>query len=159
MELCLMYTMRMAREKNLQYVLRYLFLLYFPVYAISPLSQTLAPQTVRELYSSNRAIPSMNSLHIFVWEMIFSKLSGGDNDNNDHEGAGVRILIRKARAILPENIDGKNIFQEKVSLIKPVFYYPSQTLSQYFMDDHVRHTAEVVSLYSGHSPPFNNSQY
>ncbi len=140
-----------------QNIARVLFLAYFLVYAISPLSRTLMPQNAPELVSSSSANYSTSHLHIFIWEVIFSRLTHGYDANNDREGAGVRVLIKKARAILPEDISKKSNSQERASLIEFLFCSPIQISSQYFIEDESWQPAIVTgSLYSGHSPPYSN---
>ena len=142
-----------------QNISRVLFLIYFSIYAVSPLSHTLTLQNDLELYSSNRSNHSTNNLHIFVWEIIFSKLTRWNETSNDHEGTGVRTLIRKARAILPEDISKKSSSLQKASLIEPMSFYTSQISSQYFLHYGVRRTTKAIGpLYAGHSPPFYNRQ-
>lgn len=136
-----------------------LFLLYFLVYAISPLSHTLTPQNSYQLHSSNELNASTNNLRIFMWEIIFSKLTGSDESRNDHDSSENRVLLRKARAILPENISGKSISQERASLVESLAIPRAQTSSLYLMIDEVRQPAGAInSLYSGNSPPFSNPQ-
>lgn len=139
-----------------QNIARAFFLAYFLVYAISPLSRTLTPQNAPELASSNSANYSTSHLHIFIWEVIFSRLTHSYDTNNDKEGAGVRVLIKKARAILPEDISKKGSSQERASLIESLFFSPVQISLQCFTEDESRQPLLVIgSLYSGHSPPFS----
>lgn len=138
-----------------QNISRMLFLVYFSIYAVSPLSLTLTSQNALEICSSNSPNPPTKNLHIFMWEIIFSKLTKCNDTGNDHAGAGIKALIKKARAILPEDIGKISSSLQKASLNEPISFHTIEILPQYFPDNEIRQTTKAISsLYACHSPPF-----
>ena len=140
---------------KIQSVMRIFFLAYFFIYAISPLSRVLASTNAPELVSPDTANSSAHNLHIFLWEVIFTRLTDSSNAGTEQEDTGVRVLIRKARAILPEGSGRQGNSQDKTSIAESISPYPVQTPAGYYIADKSRKPANIISpLYSGNSPPY-----
>jgi hypothetical protein len=83
-----------------------LFLVHFLSYAMSPLSYRFTGHhTSQNIYLSEKAPLLAKNIHIFLWELICAKFSAAKDDSNTH--STFRILIKKARAIIPQNTFAK----------------------------------------------------
>jgi hypothetical protein len=92
-----------------------LFFVLYLFYAVSPLSYTCAFKNLDYgLYVKETPRLSVTELNIFVWELIWSKLRAGESE--DCPDSGVKILFRKARAILPEDVTKQLASQVPLSL-------------------------------------------
>lgn len=80
-----------------------LFLFHFMSYAASPLSYNFTGHhTSENLSSPGKASLPGKSIHIFLWELICAQFSVANNAAT--ADSTIRILIKKARAIIPQNI-------------------------------------------------------
>jgi hypothetical protein len=94
-----------SRAGKMQFFV-FLFLIHFISYAASPLSYNFPGHRAGEHVSSPAEAPVPGkTIHIFLWELICAQLSVTQTDDN--EDSPVRILIKKARAIIPQNIPAK----------------------------------------------------
>ena len=76
------------------------FFLYFLSYAVSPLSYDLTGEHgVGSASPADTAPLSIRTIHIFLWELICANIS--EEKDGSTPGSGVKILIKKARAIIP----------------------------------------------------------
>jgi hypothetical protein len=83
-------------------VLGFLLLIYFVIYATSPLSYTFAAGKVAEkVCTANGKTALGNNFNIFLLELVCARIDA--KKNTDLPNSGLRVLIRKARATLPEN--------------------------------------------------------
>ena len=131
-----------------------LFLIFFFVYAVSPLYHILDPQIDHEIFSTAGPNFPDNNIQILVWEIIFSRLSGNEAGNSDGTSEGSMVLVRKVRAILPHIIVVSSTLQEKAGLRGTFRIYPSLTSLQYLAENKSMHPARTIrSLNPGHSPP------
>ncbi len=81
-------------------VLTLIFSLYFLSYAVSPLSCDLTGRFGVERTSHADVTPlSVRTVHIFLWELICVNIS--EEKNRSTSSSGVKILIKKAGAIIP----------------------------------------------------------
>jgi len=116
-----------------------LFFLLFLFYAVSPLSCTYASTGTGEGLREDAAASLTGNLKILVWEIICSKLSR--SEDGGQAGADVKVLLKKARATLPEDAARKITSPE----------YISQRQSSWTPDG--RHIARIeTAAASGHVP-------
>jgi len=142
-------------NRNKQIIFTTLFLIYFIVYAISPLSGTFTGKSdITNSSVPRRAVSFAENLHIWSWELIFSEFS--EKDNSSHSPSRVGVLIRKARAIIPEDTVMKSLPLEKNVLIpKNLLPLPVDLPSGVTVFFSIgRNLKGFCSLYSGLSPPF-----
>ena len=136
-----------------KYILTPGFILYFFIYAISPLSHSLSTKNIIGTFPARDGAPGLStSVNIFVWELICSKLSSGNtassSDSND------RILFRKARAILPPDTNIKIAHLESVSVVESKFICFDHSLSRLAIPvDRRSPLQDYRPLHSGLSPP------
>jgi len=135
-----------------KYLFSSIFLFYFIVYAISPLSYPYtAKKTGGKFRSSDKTSCLSKDLDIFFWELICTKLVP---KKAVPHSSSTTILLRKARAILPEDLSLKIIDSKDVSVAEgclvPVSY-PSSKLAMLF--DGQSPLEEHRLLHSGPSPP------
>lgn len=144
----------MFSNKKGKYILYCMFLSYFLIYAVSPLSGTFPLINV----ASNNGIPdnassAMNKVNIFFWDLVCSKLSCKDTDSPVR--ADVRLFMRKARAILPDDMTRvitpieQDVSTSSKDLHNLPYSFPRIAI---FLDDQ-RPITLFNNLYSGHSPP------
>ncbi|MDA8084489.1 MAG: hypothetical protein M0024_12600 [Nitrospiraceae bacterium] len=144
---------------NRQQFLRLLFIVYFIVVATSPLSRTVAPQFAQEEYSSGAPHPSAENLHVYLWDVVFSRLIHCHGNDGAHTDNGNRVFARGARAIVDEDPDEKNVSPDNAALHEPESLSPAHTPSQCAPENESRRIADATrSLYSGPSPPFKHHQ-
>jgi len=140
-------------KKSKQVILSSLFLIYYVVYAISPLSYTYSvKKIVDRIGDANGVSASLNNLNIFLLEVICAKID--PTKEIDHANSTVRVLIRKARAILPENASVKFAPLENLLLfghITPFFDNSSSRLL--VSSDKGNSTWGFNPLHSGPAPP------
>ena len=83
-----------------------LLVIYFLAYSISPISYTLPDKQERgHIYATNKESSSIKSVHILLWEFFAEKLSS--LEENSHDDGNASILIKKKRALAPEDASGK----------------------------------------------------
>src|SRR5574340_791302 len=100
-------------KKNKQIILSSLLLIYYIVYAISPLYYTLNVRKIADRsVAADRTSVSFNNLNIFLLEVICLKIDPAEE--SDHADSTVRILIRKIRAILPEIVNVRFLLSENI---------------------------------------------
>jgi len=137
--------------------IRIIFLAYFLVYAVSPLSRPINVQHAHESYSSGCTGLTAGNLHIFVWEVIFSKFVSETTADSTPGDPVVRVLLKKVRAILPEDISVKIISPEKTAVFEGPVLLPAPASSDCRVKEESLPVVNCIySLYSGHSPPLLN---
>ena len=144
-------TTNMPRNKHS--VLCSLLLSYFVVYAISPLSCTYtAGKLVDKLCGANGESATAEGLNIFLLEVLCAKIDA--RKDVDQPNSSVRVLIRKARAILPENTSVRSIPLDSVTISEhgTLRFYNSQSMiAAYSGEQHS--ICECNPLHSGPAPP------
>lgn len=149
-----MYCVSRLRVFNIASLIRMLFISYFLVYAVSPLSCAINSQGDCNVYSSGGTASHSGNLHIFVWEFIFSKLAWEDGPDNNPGDGMVTVLLRKSRAIVPENLTARIIFSQIVMGVADSVSTGAIVSSEHLAEDEEQtHPCTVNPLYSGHSPP------
>ncbi len=144
---------------NRQQFLRLLFIVYFIVVATSPLSRTVDPQFAREEYSSGAPHPSAENLHVYLWDVVFSRLIHCHDNDGSHTDNANRVFARGARAIVDEDPDEKNVSPDNAALHEPGSFSPAHTPSPCALENKCLRIADATSsLYSGPSPPFKHHQ-
>jgi len=148
-----LFVKKVANRSN-HSVLGYLLLIYFVVYAISPLSCSYTVSKIADsIYTANGASGSETKLDIFLLKVICARIDA--KKNVDQANSRVMILIRKARAILPENAN--SVFAPLGILILFAFIAlrsdnSSSRLSAY-LQNVAREFNEFNPLHSGPAPP------
>ncbi len=142
-----------SAERNKHSAVGYLLLIYFVIYAISPLSYT-TNKTAEGICAAKRPSDSETNLNIFLLEVICSKM---DAKNTDHASSTGRVLTKKIRAILPE--DANSIF-EPLGLATSFAYISSlsDTSSSGLpvCGNKQNAVCELNPLHSGPAPPHYN---
>jgi hypothetical protein len=95
----------MAAPKKKKQIRLFIFLLYFVVYAISPLSHmgsfNLADQ---HIYFKQKKPASFKNVQIFFLEIFFSNFNDRENAN---DSSSRRILFKKTKAVIQSLLDTK----------------------------------------------------
>ncbi len=130
------------------------FSLYFLSYAASPLSLIVDEKPCIGNVSPDSEAPSFaHSLHIFLWELICSNFSEEKDAASNHDE--VKILIKKARAIVPQKVFVKSLSSGKnAAAIEFCFLLFFLTASR-LQHRHLSEASRGLScLCSSRSPPF-----
>ncbi len=140
-------------KKHKQVILSSLFLVYFVVYAISPLSYTYdVKKIVGSVGYANGMSASLNSLTIFLVEVIRAQLDS--MKELDHTNSTVTVLISKNRAVLPENVSIKFTPSENVWLFGQITLFFDNSRSRLFVScEDGNSSLEFNPLHSGPAPP------
>lgn len=140
-------------KKNKQVILSSLFLICYVVYAISPISYSYSVKRIIDGIGEANGMPtSFNNLNIFLMKVTCTKIDSIKEIN--HAGSTVIVLIRKARAVLPENVSVNLKPPENLWLfghITSFFYNSSSRLL--VSSDNGNSNWEFNPLHSGPSPP------
>jgi hypothetical protein len=149
------YTLFVKRsaERNEYSVLGCLLLVYFVIYAISPLSYTYTVSKIAERVCAAKGKTDLEkNFSIFLLEAICARIDA--KKNIDQANSGVKVLVRKARAILPENA---SLTFAPLGIL-PLFAHicslsdnSSSRLSAFSNGQHS--VCEVDTQHSGLSPP------
>jgi hypothetical protein len=141
-------------SENKKRVFKLLLAAYFLVYSISPLTYTFLNKPVHEgIYATHNGSPGIINIHILLWESIIDSLSA--LEENPHSAGDVSILIKKKRALAPENATRK------------LSSYKNASMPQDFVDPLALAAVSINSrsdlfpviykgfnpVYAGHSPP------
>ena len=133
---------------------RLLLVIYFLAYSISPITYTLADNQVpAHIYATNKGSSSIRSFHILLWEFFTEKLSSPEESSHDDGNAS--ILIKKKRALAPEDASEKLALFKNTSVPKDCYTplapttcrlhaLPANTYGMY---------NGFNPLYAGNSPP------
>lgn len=130
-----------------------LFFLYFIVYAISPLTYTFPEQrNLEKKCESSPASPAVRGISLFLWELVMEKVVFPDEAEPDHTGD--TVIIKKKRALLPENAATKLLPFDTASIPKDQYGPPLPINARTGGQVAFHGTREGFStVYAGHSPP------
>jgi hypothetical protein len=136
-----------------KYIYITIFLFYFIVYAISPLSYSYTAKKITGNFSAaDRTCCLSKDIDIFLWELACTELIS--RKAVSHPNSTATILLKKALIILPEDLNTKIVHSEDVSVaedcLAPVVY-PLGKLAIFF--DGRGPIEEHRILHSGPSPP------
>ena len=132
--------------------LRSLFFLVFVFYAVSPLSYTYNPKNAEDsLVIPEGAESCAGRFTILVWELIWTKL--GTTGSEDHADSGVKILFRKARAILPDDVNKQAAAHAPISLHQALETRVCDGTIPAPSTDKKKPFRQFFSLFTGLSPP------
>jgi len=131
-----------------------LLVIYFLAYSISPLTYTLSDKQVpKSVYSTNKDSSSIKSVHILLWEFFIERLSSWEE--NSHNDGKASILIKKKRALAPEDASGKLSLFKNTSVPKDS-YNPSAPTT-YGLNVLSANIPGIYNgfnpIYAGNSPP------
>ena len=142
-----------AFKKNKQAIISCLFLIYYIVYAISPLSYTYSVKTIVKGISAEKGTPyPQKRLNIFLLELICSKIDA--NKDVDQNNATDRVLIRKTRAILPENTNSRVAPVGTLTLFEGFCLLSDNSVSGSLASSNQQKSRwQFNALHSGLSPP------
>jgi hypothetical protein len=131
----------------------FFFCFYFVVYAISPLTYTVAEKRAFESrFASAKASSSIKSIHVFLWELIVKRVATREESAQDH--ASGTIIVRKKRALLPENAAAKLLSFDAATLAEDRYVPPPRTNVRVLKSVTFQSTRKgFSSLYAGHAPP------
>ena len=140
-------------KKNKQVILSSLFLIYYVVYAISPLSYTFSVKKIVDRIGAAKGITaSLNNLNILLLETICAKID--PKKETDHANSTARVLIRKTRAILPENINSRVAPLGTHTLFEDVCSLSDNSVSGRLVYSRQQKSGwQFNALHSGLSPP------
>jgi hypothetical protein len=131
-----------------------LLVIYFLVYSIFPLTYTLSDRQVSEsVYATNKKSSNIKSDHILLRELFIERLSF--TEENSHNNGNASILIKKKRAIVPENTSGKLSLFKNTSVLED-FNDPlaPTTYSLNILPENILSIYKGFNpLYAGNSPP------
>ena len=143
--------MNRSSNRNKRSILSALLLVYFVVYAMSPLCGTYTGKKIVDgICTANGTSYSGENLNILLLEIICARI----DVKKDQSHSTVRVLIRKARAILPENVNLSFASLGLVTLfedISSLFDNSSSRLLAPLNEQKV--ILECDLLHSGPSPP------
>jgi hypothetical protein len=130
-----------------------LLVIYFLAYSISPLTYTLSDNQVhKSIYATNKESSNIKSVHIWLWEFFIDRLS---SEENSHNNGTASILIKKKRAIAPENDSGKLSLFKNTSV--PKYFYNPLVLtihsSNVLLENILGISKGFNPVYAGNSPP------
>lgn len=136
---------------NRRYIFSLFFFVYFIPYSISPLSYTYAPENIAEDGTIPGRIPFLGrNVHILLWELIYTKFVPKEDVPNAHSTE--MVIVKKARAIIPENTIAKVMPSEDVFVSG--FSKADNAILRLAIACYARGTSIGYQLYSTHSPPF-----
>jgi hypothetical protein len=142
-----------SARRNAYSVLGYLLLIYFAIYATSPLSYSFAVSKISErVYPAKGKTDLGKNFSIFLLEVICARIDA--KKDIDQANSGVKVLIRKARAILPETADSTFAPSGILTLftfLSSLSDNSSSRLSAYSNGQHF--ACDVDTRHSGLSPP------
>lgn len=144
-------------DKNKQSFIHCLVLLYFIWYAMSPLSATFSIKKIaHDEYAAGEAVASYKCLKIFLLELICSKIDEKE-DAGQNNSTG-RVLIRKTRVILPEDVHPRFLPLKYHALRDyiPLLFYNFLSGLSVSSDEQIT-AYEFYPLHSGPSPPSASS--
>jgi hypothetical protein len=140
-------------KKNKQVILSSLFLAYYVVYAISPLSYTCSVKRIVDRLDGTSGMPaSSNNLHIFLMDAICAKMDS--INENDTTNSTVTLLLTKKRAVLPENTCLKFAPSVNVCLFEHIASFSDSSPSRLLVSSGIGSSiGEFDPLHSGPAPP------
>ena len=140
-------------KKSKQTFISCLFLIYYIVYAISPLSSTYTDKNiVGGISTANGTSGPQKRLNIFLLELIYSKIDVKKDADQENETG--MVLIRKARAILPENTNSRFATVGTLTLFEGLCLLSDNSASGSLVSsDHQKSRWQFNTLHSGLPPP------
>ncbi len=142
--------MKKVANLNKSSFVAFLLLLFFVIYAISPLSLSYS---VNRTSATHTAAASETSLNILLLEVAWAKIFTTKNIN-DADSKG-RILIRKTRAVLSENVNSRVTSLGSLALLSCLVLFSEKASSRLIAFINGQHSVcEVNPLHSGPAPPF-----
>ena len=131
-----------------------LLVIYFLAYSISPITYTLSNKHVPEqIYATNKESSGIKSVHILLWEFFLEKLAS--LEENSHDDGNASILIKKKRALAPEDASGKLSLFKTTSVLKD--HCNPLAPTKYGLNVLRADTCGICKgfnpLYAGNSPP------
>ena len=144
--------MTFTEEKK--HTFKLLLVIYFLLYSISPLTYTLSDKQIPEsIHATNRKSSSIKNVHILLWEFFIERLSSPEE--NPRSPGQASILIKKKRALAPEDASGKLALFKNTSVPKACYkpLAPS-TYSLNILPTNIPGLYKGFNpLYAGNSPP------
>jgi hypothetical protein len=140
-------------KKNKQVILSSLCLIYFFVYAISPLSYTYTvKEIVDTICTANETFDSGKNPNIFLLEVICAKID--TKKKISQINSTVTVFIRKARAILPEIVNSRFASVETLKLSEDISSLSDNSSSRQLVSfNQQKFRWQFNPPHSGLSPP------
>ena len=136
---------------NISYLL---FSFFFVLYAISPLTHTLPEKETHErCCSAHGAGSSLASFHVFLVEVFLEAVTTWEKNLHDQEND--TVLIRKKRALIPENGAAKLLSCEQATAMHNDHIFSQLIKNEWSVTDVLLGglSKGFRPLYAGHSPP------
>ena len=131
------------------YVLRFLFLIHFLFYTLSPLCYADTHMGKEQAKPCEKKY-EIENFGLLLWEVVFTKLFPDDGPNGDD--GNVRLLLKKARAVVNDNIS--KTAPEHAVVVEKTFFSPVIQLSIPLVSDTSLLPCQGFhALFSGLSPP------
>ena len=143
--------MTLNSNKKKQQIFILFFLVYFIVYAISPLSSSGSFSNGEQIsYVQQSSKSSFENVRIYFLNIFLSNFSSEPSQGH----ATSKILLKKVRAVLhsPDNIKKIPLDIAKISEYFPVFNF-TPWFKKENREGAPRLFQNFLSLYSGRSPP------
>ncbi len=131
----------------------FFFLLYFLVYAITPLSYSFINKSSGNSLLDKSQYNTTN-FHLYTLDVICSYISNlSSAQSNDFSSQF--ILLRKKRAILPEEDLQKSLKPVHCAVINnDGIFFESPVLSSFVLNKETKPSKSFSSSFSGLSPPY-----
>jgi len=131
-----------------------LLVIYFLAYSISPLTYTLSDKQVSQrIHATNKESSNIKSVHILLWEFFIERLTS--MEENSHNDGNASVLIKKKRALAPENESEKLYLFKNTSVPKDSYnpLAPTRYCLNVLPINILGIYNAVNPLYAGNSPP------
>ncbi len=139
---------------NNKHIFKLLLVIYFLAYSVSPLTYTLSDKQIsKSFHATNKESSNIKSVHVLLWEFLIDRLSSAEDPHNNGSAS---ILIKKKRALAPEN-DSVKLLSFKDASVSKDFYDPFVPTihNSSVLPVHIFGISAGFNLvYTGNSPPF-----
>jgi hypothetical protein len=135
-------------------ILCLLFSFFFVLYAISPLTYPLPEKITHEhCCSAQGAGSSLTTFRVFLVEVILDAVSTWEKNSHDQDND--TVLIRKKRALIPENAAAKMLSGEQAAVAHNDHPFSQLLKTEWPVTNIILGGTSkgFRSLYAGHSPP------
>ncbi len=147
--------MMMTLPVNKKQFFKLFLAFYFLFFSISPLTYALSDKQVPEIiYATVKKSPSIKSVHLLPWASVTERRSSAEETS--HANGKTRVLVKKHRAIVPEDSSEKISLFTYTSVPTSDFYTPLAPTSYSLnvtSENTLKPNKGFNPLYAGNSPP------
>lgn len=138
-----------SKRKN---AISFLFLLYFLLYAVTPLSFSLISNTSHDL-CLREFQNDTKSFHLYIFDVICSQISNCSVKQH-HDSSQQLILLKKKRAILPEEETERSL-QALCAIVidNEILFFDHPVQFSFVIDNELITSKSFRLSFSGLSPP------